>query len=732
MDTGFALSAQERLKEMTADDAVKMVRELCAQLGDDAESFHGNIWPGNITFDWEGKAVLGEPSEAAVSERQADQVEYLAPEVFWDNMNSGAADVYSLGLVLYAACNGGYLPFQPKGGALTDKDRSGALRKRMKGERVKLPSGVSPELGAVLNRALAYTPEERYLTAAELLTALGATDEALPGAEAAATAATTADEVEAAAPERELPAEESELAEPAGETSEPASEACETDDAPEGEAEAEEPSDAQMDMPENESAEAPAEVANAPAEPKPEPEEKKYTVQKDFEKRGRRRKTETPASMKKQKKRVSPVIVALCVAAVGVIGGVGAILLKQPAEPVQEEVQEVSEPYVLLPAEPSPEEADVTPSLDDEEATPAPEAEEDKQADAEDAEKAEDAEQVKGSASIDGKDVSPVNDTVYVTGSGVNLRTGPSTTYDVAKTLPRGTELQRTGTVSGWSQVQYEGQEYYISNSLISATNPNGSNAAETAESTAKPTDTSGNAGGTGTSAGSGSGSSSGSGTATAPSDVVYTGTQSAPSRDIVKVVSDANIRSGAGTNYSVLDTAKTGVVLQRIGTTNGWSRVLVGGREGYIYNSLIAPVGADVVTDAVGALKVTSKVNVRSGASTNHSILGVADVGTVLPITGLVDGKWYRVSYNGGDGYVNRKLISVRDFALVRSDEGSIKVTSEANIRSGPGTDYEALGKAAVGDTFTLTGVTDTNWYQVTYDGKTAYIAGNLAEHAG
>ena len=181
-DTGYdpAAAVTEAIKTMTPDQAVKMVRELCAQLGNDAEGFHGNIWPDNIRLDWEGKAILGEPSDEPPNRREAEQVEYLSPEYFWDSEGSAAADVYSLGMLLYAACSGGYLPFQPRDGELTPKGRSGALRKRMKGEPIEPPTEVTPMLAEVIRKALSYEPEDRFISAAELLRALSETDEALP------------------------------------------------------------------------------------------------------------------------------------------------------------------------------------------------------------------------------------------------------------------------------------------------------------------------------------------------------------------------------------------------------------------------------------------------------------------------------------------------------------------------------------------------------------------------
>ena len=177
------------LKETDPDQAVKLARELCGQLEGDPDSFHGGIWPGNVDLDVEGKAQLGPSITTPANQRPADQVEFVAPEFFWDGAGSAAADVYSIGLMLYAGCNGGYLPFQPQTGSLTDQDRSNALRRRMKGEAVTAPEGVSDELKKVMEKALAYDPERRYITAREFLTALSRTDEALPSASAVAGAA---------------------------------------------------------------------------------------------------------------------------------------------------------------------------------------------------------------------------------------------------------------------------------------------------------------------------------------------------------------------------------------------------------------------------------------------------------------------------------------------------------------------------------------------------------------
>lgn len=173
-----ALTAAQ-LAAMNGEQIVKMGRELIAQLGDDPDAFHGNIWPGNIHLDDDGKAVLGEGSEAPVSERTPEQIEYMAPEAFWQNDFSRSADLYSIALVMYAAYNGGCLPFTASPEP-TDLERAQALRTRMKGGEIPLPGNVSEAVGAILRRELGYSADGRYLTADAMLHDLGETDEALP------------------------------------------------------------------------------------------------------------------------------------------------------------------------------------------------------------------------------------------------------------------------------------------------------------------------------------------------------------------------------------------------------------------------------------------------------------------------------------------------------------------------------------------------------------------------
>lgn len=92
-----------------------------------------------------------------------------------------------------------------------------------------------------------------------------------------------------------------------------------------------------------------------------------------------------------------------------------------------------------------------------------------------------------------GFSVTPLSDTVW-TLDGMNLRRGPGTDYDIAVTVEKNTELQRTGvTETGWSRVIYNSVGYYVSSEYLTTVKPEELAEEESenseAESNALPTD---------------------------------------------------------------------------------------------------------------------------------------------------------------------------------------------------------------------------------------------------
>ena len=220
------------------------------------------------------------------------------------------------------------------------------------------------------------------------------------------------------------------------------------------------------------------------------------------------------------------------------------------------------------------------------------------------------------SASPDPYNTTGMNDTVYISGNGVNIRSGPGTDYEILGNESAGYELQRTGkTDNGWSRVYYKGAEAYVIDTLISTTKP-----AEKTEFNV--TEASGT----------------------------------------VTVVSAANLRTGPGQNYSVDSVAQVGTQMTRTGISGSWTRVQYNGKELFVATSLISD---DTSGSSSGGTSTTGEsgtvtgngVRVRSGPGTGYNVMGYMNSGNTVTILGEESG-WYKITYNGQTGYISADYV--------------------------------------------------------------------------
>ena len=155
----------ERLGELTPQQFITLIDGICAALEAADLPFHGGVNAANVSLDEDGNVGLGETLADEDANFTAYQIEYISPEVFWDNKRSVQADIYSVGMLMYAWSNGGCLPFLLPDASPTD--RAEALRRKMSGERFDL-TPVSEALNCIIDKATAFKPERRYATVADL------------------------------------------------------------------------------------------------------------------------------------------------------------------------------------------------------------------------------------------------------------------------------------------------------------------------------------------------------------------------------------------------------------------------------------------------------------------------------------------------------------------------------------------------------------------------------------
>lgn len=160
-----------RLQTLSRAELTALAEALCRILTERG-TYHGGIRPDNISRAADGTVGLGAPARTDTKDWTTEELEFMAPEVFWSGTLDASADVYSLGLLLYAGVSGGRLPFYPDDRAPLPEDQTDALRRRMNGEPLPPARKAGRGLAEIIARATQCKPDDRYATPAELCAAL--------------------------------------------------------------------------------------------------------------------------------------------------------------------------------------------------------------------------------------------------------------------------------------------------------------------------------------------------------------------------------------------------------------------------------------------------------------------------------------------------------------------------------------------------------------------------------
>lgn len=132
----------------------------------------------------------------------------------------------------------------------------------------------------------------------------------------------------------------------------------------------------------------------------------------------------------------------------------------------------------------------------------------------------------------------------------------------------------------------------------------------------------------------------------------------------VVNVTSKLNIRSGAGTNYGIIGTLGPNATVNILGQEGSWYKISYNGVTGYVSSSYIKVNSSDNNTNTDSTVKygkvvnISTKLNIRKSASTSSSIIGTLNNNTKVIILEKLSG-WYKISYNGIEGYVSASYLT-------------------------------------------------------------------------
>jgi len=200
------------------------------------------------------------------------------------------------------------------------------------------------------------------------------------------------------------------------------------------------------------------------------------------------------------------------------------------------------------------------------------------------------------------------------------------------------------------------------------------------------------------------------------------------------------NVRSGPGTDYSILNTLTKGTAITIVETKGDWQQIQYGNLKGWVLSRFIS-AGSTTGSPSSYRLRVTGDlVNLRSGPDTGYNKVGQAHKGDILTVVDT-EGNWYHVKTAGGlDAYILAEYVekdgaASPDAPIARSNNSSAAVSyvkvvdGPANVRSAPNSSSTKVTMLNQNTIYPVLG-REGDWYKIRLsDGRTGYIASWLVQ---
>ncbi len=216
----------------------------------------------------------------------------------------------------------------------------------------------------------------------------------------------------------------------------------------------------------------------------------------------------------------------------------------------------------------------------------------------------------------------------------------------------------------------------------------------------------------------------------------------------------DLNLRSGAGTSFSVVDVIPAGGQVELTGSRqNGFAQVTYNGSQGWAFEQYLTigggggpsptvPEDTDSGTEsgAAGTATVNGSLNLRASASTSSQIIDVMPGGVQVQVLGPRQNGFAQVTYNGSQGWAFEQYLTIGGTAPAPASSpssgsapsGPLWATVSLNLRSGPGTTYSILTVMPAGSSGTSTGQSQNGFWSLNYNGTNGWASSSLLSTEG
>ena len=203
---------------------------------------------------------------------------------------------------------------------------------------------------------------------------------------------------------------------------------------------------------------------------------------------------------------------------------------------------------------------------------------------------------------------------IRITTARVHFRTGAGTNYSSMGVLDTGVKVTYISESGNWTKVQYNSKTGYICSDYL-----------KKESSTSTTTNT------------------------------MY-----------VTASAGLNLRKGPSTSYAVIKTLSKGTEVTVVSSSNGWSKVNVGGVSGYVSSDYLSSTkpstgsssSNESTSNSTSTMYTTDRLNLRKGAGTSYSVITTLDKGIAVTVHSSSN-VWSKVSVNGMTGYVSSSYLS-------------------------------------------------------------------------
>ena len=139
--------------------------------------------------------------------------------------------------------------------------------------------------------------------------------------------------------------------------------------------------------------------------------------------------------------------------------------------------------------------------------------------------------------------------------------------------------------------------------------------------------------------------------------------------------------------------------------------------------------------------VNVNSNLRVRKSSDLNSEVIGLLLNGEEISITGE-SGSWYEINYKGSKGYVSKNYVKIAEENIETNNKPNnenpssqkgvlVNISSVLRVRSEANGNSEILGFLTNGCNVNILGESG-NWYNISYNGKSAYVSKDYIEVSG